>query len=69
MPEFERLLSAKQVKEITLYSNAHRARLEARGLFPKRIRLSDHPRGRYGYLESEIQDWIRWRLKERSERS
>ena len=47
-----RLLSKKQVREKVLYSPAHIARLEAAGLFPKRIRLGQ---GRVGWLEHEIE--------------
>ena len=60
-----KLLSKNEVKAITLYSHAHRARLEAVGKFPKRLRLSDNPRGRCGYLEHEIQEWLAQRLKTR----
>ncbi len=35
----KKLLSKKQVKERVLYSYAHTARLEAKGQFPKRVRL------------------------------
>ncbi|MBV9570751.1 MAG: AlpA family phage regulatory protein [Alphaproteobacteria bacterium] len=57
-----RLLSKKQVRDLVLYSFAHTARLEAAGKFPKRIRLGT---GRVGYVEEEIQDWIRSKVAER----
>ena len=57
-----RLLSKKDVREKVLYSPAHIARLEAQGLFPKRVRLSV---GRVGWLDSEVEDWIRARVAER----
>jgi len=50
-----RLLSKKQVREVVLYSPAHIARLEAAGLFPKRVRLGA---GRVGWVEEEVQDWL-----------
>lgn len=57
-----RLLSKKAVREKVLYSPAHIARLEAAGLFPKRVRLGT---GRVGWLEQEIDDWIIERIAER----
>lgn len=56
------LLSKKQTKERVLYSYAHTARMEAEGRFPKRIRLGQ---GRVAYVESEIEDWVQARIKER----
>jgi len=44
-----KLLSKKQVRELVLYSPQHVARLEAAGLFPRRIRLGAN---RVGWLES-----------------
>ena len=60
-----RLLSKKQVKEIVLYSYAHIERMEKAGRFPKRVRLSQFPRGRCGYVESEILEWLQARIAER----
>jgi prophage regulatory protein len=57
-----RLLSKKQVREKVLYCPAHIARLEAAGKFPKRIRLGQ---GRVGWLEVDVDDWIRARIAER----
>jgi prophage regulatory protein len=57
-----RLLSKKQVRELVLYSYAHIDRLEHAGQFPKRVRLSTYRTGRVGYVESEIQDWLKSRL-------
>lgn len=61
-----RLLSKKEVRAKVLYSPAHIARLEAQGLFPKRVRLSV---GRVGWVEQEIDDWIEARIAERDARS
>ncbi len=57
-----RLLSKKQVRETVLYSPAHIARLEAAGLFPKRVRLGA---GRVGWVDEEVQDWLAARIAER----
>lgn len=57
-----KLLSKKQVKEIVLYSYAHIDRLEAQGLFPKRVRLGEN---RVGWLQSEVYDWLRAKLDKR----
>ena len=60
-----RLLSKKQVKELVLYSFAHIERMEKAGRFPKRVRLSQFPRGRCGYVEAEILEWLQARIAER----
>jgi len=60
------LLSKKQVREKVLYSFAHVARLEAAGLFPKRVPLGP---GRVGYVEEEVENWIIKRIAERDARS
>lgn len=60
-----RLLSKKQVKEIVLFSYAHIERMEKAGRFPKRVRLSPHPRGRCGYVEAEVLAWLAARIAER----
>jgi predicted DNA-binding transcriptional regulator AlpA len=64
----ERLLSKKQVREIVGLSYAQMARLENAKppKFPKRIRLTDHPRGRCAYAESEIVAWVAERIALRS---
>lgn len=57
-----KLLSKKHVREKVLYSPAHIARLEAAGQFPKRVRLGQ---GRVGWVETEVDDWLRARIAER----
>jgi len=57
-----RLLSKKAVRETVLYSPQHIARLEAAGLFPKRVRLGP---GRVGWVEEEVQAWLRERVSRR----
>jgi predicted DNA-binding transcriptional regulator AlpA len=59
MRQIERLLTRKQVREITTLSFAEIARREKAGTFPPRIRLSDSPRGRVAWLESVIYDWVK----------
>ena len=51
-----KFLSKKQVREKVLYSFAHIARLEAVGKFPKRVQLGP---GRVGWVEEEIEEWMR----------
>jgi predicted DNA-binding transcriptional regulator AlpA len=53
-----RFLTKKQVKDLTTLSFAEIARREANGRFPRRRRLSEHPRGRVVYIEAEIIDWM-----------
>ncbi len=57
-----RLLSKKHVREMVLYSPQHIARLEAAGLFPKRVHLGP---GRVGWVDEEVQDWLRERIAKR----
>jgi predicted DNA-binding transcriptional regulator AlpA len=64
----ERLLSKKQVREIVGLSYAQTARMEKAEppTFPRRVRLTEHPRGRCGYPESEIYAWVAERILRRS---
>lgn len=57
-----RMLSKRQVKEMVLYSPAHIARLEAAGLFPKRVQLGCN---RVGWVETEVLDWLQSRIDAR----
>ena len=57
-----KLLKKKAVCEMVSYSPAHVDRLEASGLFPRRVRLGQQ---RVAWVESEIQDWIAQRIAER----
>lgn len=52
---------ALAAKSIT-YSRVHLWRLEKAGKFPKRVRLGV---GRYAYVASEIDDFIRQKIAER----
>lgn len=52
------LTKKKQVRDLTTLSFAEIARREAEGHFPKRRRLSEHPRGRVVYIEDEITKWM-----------
>ncbi len=60
-----RFLSKNEVKQLTLYSHTHRARLTAAGKFPMPCKLGNGPRARVGYLESEIMEWIERRVQTR----
>lgn len=57
-----KLLSKKDVREKVLYSPAHIARLEAAGLFPKRVQLGP---GRVGWVDEEVEDWLKTRIAQR----
>jgi prophage regulatory protein len=61
-----RMLSKRQVKELVLYSPQHVARLEAAGVFPKRVKLGNN---RVGWLESEVLDWLQKRINARDSNS
>jgi predicted DNA-binding transcriptional regulator AlpA len=60
-----RFLSKKEVKALTLYSDAQRARLEHDGKFPKRVRLGVGRYCRVGYVETEIEEWIKAKIAKR----
>jgi prophage regulatory protein len=55
----DRLVSKKELRTLVLYCDAHIARLEAAGQFPKRVRLGNGPRCRVGWLLSEVMAWLR----------
>lgn len=57
-----RLLSKRQVRELVLYSPQHIARLESAGKFPKRVKLGPC---RVGYVEAEVLEWLKQRIRER----
>ncbi|MCP4284493.1 MAG: AlpA family phage regulatory protein [Gammaproteobacteria bacterium] len=59
-----RILSKHQLRELVLYSPQHIARLEAAGLFPKRVRLGQN---RVGWVEDEVLDWLQERLDRRED--
>jgi prophage regulatory protein len=61
-----RMLSKRQVKELVLYSPQHVARLEAAGVFPKRVKLGNN---RVGWLEREVLDWLQKRIDARDQPS
>jgi prophage regulatory protein len=54
-----RLLPKKEVRARTSLAYATIDRMEKAGRFPTRQRLSDCPRGRVGWYEHEVEDWIR----------
>jgi prophage regulatory protein len=51
----DRFLSWPQLKPLITYSRQHVGRLEAKGLFPARRRLSAN---RVAWVESEVEEWI-----------
>lgn len=52
------LMTKKQVRETTTLSFAHIDRLEARGEFPRRRKLTDAPNGRVVWVREEVMEWI-----------
>ena len=60
-----RFLSKREVKALTLYSDAHRSRLEVAGTFPRRVRLGTGRYCRVGYVESEVIEWIKLQISRR----
>ena len=59
-----KMLSKRQVRELVLYSPQHIARLEAAGLFPKRVPLGPN---RVGWVEAEILEWLKKRIEARDQ--
>ena len=57
-----KLLTKKEVRDWVCYSPQHIARLEKAGKFPRRVQLGPN---RVGWVETEIEDWIRDRIDDR----
>jgi prophage regulatory protein len=60
-----RIVSKRQLKELVLYSPQHIQRLENAGQFPKRVRLGNGPRGRVGWIEGEVLEWLNTKIAAR----
>ena len=58
----DRVVSAKERRQLIPYSDMQISRLEQAGRFPKRIRLGDN---RVGWSFRELQAWIAARKMER----
>lgn len=56
------LLTKREVRDLILYSYAHIDRLEARGEFPKRVRLGV---SRVGWVKDEVITWLQLRISAR----
>ena len=63
----KKLVTQKQLRtEFGIpYSPQHLARLEAAGMFPRRIKLQAFRGGRVAWLESEVLTWLQLRLSQR----
>ncbi len=62
-PTEDRIIMAKERRQLVPYSDMHIWRLEKTGAFPQRIKLS--PNGRVGWSWIEVHDWIEARKAER----
>ena len=58
----DRIICAKERRQLVPYSDVQVWRLERDGKFPKRVKLGA---SRVGWLHSEIMDWIASRKAER----
>jgi prophage regulatory protein len=56
-------LRKKQLRGLVPFSDVTIWRMERRGEFPKRVRLTEG--GAVGWPEEEVRDWIAARLKDR----
>ena len=57
-----RILRWKQVEDRIPFSKSHAYALQAKGQFPKAVKLIEGGRGA-GYWEHEIDEWLNARLK------
>lgn len=57
-----KLITKKELRDRVCYSPQHIARLEKAGKFPKRVTIGPN---RVGWVESEINQWIRDRINDR----
>jgi prophage regulatory protein len=58
-----RLLNSADLYKLGIrYSRGHLPRLEKTGKFPRRIKLT--PNGAVGWVQSEIHDWLKDRIKQ-----
>ena len=62
-PEDDRIVSAKERRQMIPYSDMHIWRMERKGIFPKRIKLGPH---RVGWSLHELLEWIEARKAERN---
>ena len=69
MNKVQKLLSRKETRLLTTLSLTHIDRLGKAGLFPTRLRLTPHPRGRCAYVYDEVIDYMTRRAQERADRS
>ncbi len=53
------LLTKREVRDLVLYSFAHIDRMEAKGEFPKRVRLGN---ARVGWVKDEVLAWLQLRI-------
>ena len=60
----DRIVSAKERRQIIPYSDVHIGRLEKEGKFPRRIHLGP---GRVGWRLSELMAWIEERAQARTQ--
>ena len=62
-----KLVTRRELKEVlgVPYSDQHLARLEAAGMFPRRLKLQAFRGGRVVWLEEEVLRWIEARSKQR----
>lgn len=57
-----KFLNKRELRQKVTVSIQHITRLEKAGLFPKRVPLTE---ARVGWLESEIEDWMKERIAKR----
>jgi prophage regulatory protein len=62
----ERIIRESECRARTGLSRTQRWRLEREGRFPARVPLSERA---FGWVESEVQDWIFGRLLDRARRN
>lgn len=53
-----RFLTKKEVRYLSTLSPTEIARREARGAFPKRVPLSEYPKGRVAWRDTDLAEWM-----------
>ena len=59
------MISRKELKNYVVYSDQHLLRLEAAGVFPKRVKLGAYRGGRVCWVKDEVMAWLQQRLDAR----
>lgn len=65
IPETDRLIGSKEIRQIVPYTIYHLSRLEAKGQFPRRVKVGAGRQGRIGWPSREVEQWVEARKASR----